>query len=829
MSIKTNLQSTKAVLMGAGNFPKDKELMTLENVATNIKELTRVFGDKRILGLFSNNIISLYNTPDNTKIKEELAIAAEAATDTLIFYYSGHIVLRRGQLYLTTVNSSKQQVHVNALSLGELANIIRENESATKVLIFDCTYQIADANAMSSLQQLVKEEFNKFEDSLRTAYIIASSPETTGEIFKIGSPSAFTSNFIKLLETGSKKEADELSLNDIFEGITEKMSAGSQLLPIRGDKSSQRNRGFANNLKYIEYKKFKTEGDTFFGKESFGEALPLYQYAAKLYSNDGDLNNKIDFINFISEGNKHFSKLDYEVARQNYQYAYQLFAHQSIKSKIETSVERIAEEYFRSEHFEKAKASYTFLVDAFPENEIFKERLERCEGEILLSELRDEADKLFFQDRYEEASELYERAIEIEPDRRTIRRKEECDFLLGKEKILRERLEVEMAHKQNVDIKSIVNEEVAKREQNLRKVLEVKLRMTLQKELNEVFEKQIWDKVVSKNLIDFYDFYIELFPEGTFIAEAVNCKTSLVLKIENLGLEYAVVAETKYEEKQEEKQVEEIKTEIIAEISAFEEIKSDERIGLFDDLLGDDSDDVIIKKVEETKTNGFHIPIFETPVFEMPYSNGTKTTQTVAESSVNNSQVMEAPQVQVISEEELWEEATAKNSIDGYMYYINQTIDSDHIADAYYYISKLRNAPTKESEPITSTKVQTNTAVDEKKNSYAEISRIQVDTIPLVDLSSNSQEDDIWQEARRIDTVSAYYNYLNNASAKKYREDAKKRIGTLNEMEKLNEQREWEHATTLDTIDAYKQYLKKYPFGNYYAKARFRITKLESE
>lgn len=828
MSIKTNLQSTKAVLMGAGNFPKDRELMTLENVATNIKELTRVFGDKRILGLFSNNIISLYNTPDNTKIKEELAIAAEAATDTLIFYYSGHIVLRRGQLYLTTVNSSKQQVHVNALSLGELANIIRENESATKVLIFDCTYQMADINAMSSLQQLVREEFNKFEDSLRTAYIIASSPETTGETFKVGAPSAFTTNFIKLLETGSKKEADELSLNDIFEGITEKMSAGSQLLPIRGEKSSQRNRGFANNLKYIEYKKFKTEGDTFFGKESFGEALPLYQYAAKLYSNDGDLNNKIDFINFISEGNKHFSKLDYEAARQNYQYAYQLFANQSIKGKIETSVERIAEEYFRSEHFEKAKASYTFLVDAFPENEVFKERLDRCEGEILLSELRDEADKLFFQDRYEEASELYEKAIEIEPDRRTIRRKEECDFLLGKEKVLRERLEVEMAHRQNVDIKSIVNEEVAKREQNLRKVLEVKLRITLQKELSEAFEKQIWDKAVAKNLVDFYDFYIELFPQGTFIAEAMDYKTSLGLKNETLVPD-AVVAETTHQEEQEEKQAEEVKTEIISETPASEEIKSDERIGLFDDLLGDDSDDVIITKVEEIKTNGFHIPIFETPVFEMPYSNGTKTTHTAAESSANNSQVMEAPQVLVISEKELWEEATLKNSIDGYMYYINQTIDSDHIADAYYYISKLKNAPTQESEPITSTQVKTNTTVEEKKNSYAEVSRIQVDTTPSVDLSSNSPEDDIWQEARRIDTVSAYYNYLNNANAKKYREDAKKRIGTLNEMEKLNEQREWEHATTLDTIDAYKQYLKKYPFGNYYAKARFRITKLESE
>ena len=827
MSIKTNLQSTKAVLMGAGNFPKDKELLTLENVATNIKELTRVFGDKRILGLFSNNIISLYNTPDNTKIKEELAMAAEAATDTLIFYYSGHIVLRRGQIYLTTVNSSKQQVHVNAISLVELANIIRENESATKVLIFDCTYQIADTNTISSLQQLVKEEFNKFEDSLKTAYIIASSPETTYESFKIGSPSAFTNHFIKLLETGSKKETDELSLNDIFEGVAEKMKAGNQLLPIRGEKSSQRNRGFANNLKYIEYKKFKTEGDTFFAKESFGEALPLFQYAAKLYNNDGDLNNKIDFINFVSEGNKHFSKLDYEAARQNYQYAYQLFANQSIKSKVETSVERMAEEYFRNEHFEKAKGNYAFLVDSFPDNEIFKERLEKCEDEILLSELIDEADKLFFQDRYGEASELYLKAIEIEPDRRTIRRKEECDFLLAKEKVLRERLEVEMANKQNVDIKSIVNEEVAKREQNLRKILEVKLRVTLQQEIRQELEQQIWNRVAIKNSIDFYAFYLELFPQGNFTTEAIACKASLELKIEDAKLELLPIPEPKLDDIKEK--TEEIKSEVIAENIDFQETKVDNRMDLFDDLLGDDSDEIIINKAEEIKKSDFHLPIFEMPVFEMPYSNnGAKTTQHVVETT-NMQQVMETPQEQKISEEMLWEEAVTRNSIEGFMHYINETLDSEHITDAYYYISKIRNAQTQETIAEVSTQVSTKSEQEEKRSSYAEVSRIQVDVVSSVDLTSDSQDDSFWQEARRTDTVSAYYNYLNNSNAKKYREDAKKRIGTLNEMEKLNEQREWDHATTLDTVDAYKQYLKKYPFGNYYAKARFRITKLESE
>jgi hypothetical protein len=182
-----------------------------------------------------------------------------------------------------------------------------------------------------------------------------------------------------------------------------------------------------------------------------------------------------------------------------------------------------------------------------------------------------------------------------------------------------------------------------------------------------------------------------------------------------------------------------------------------------------------------------------------------------------------------MSEEELWEEATSKNSIDGYLHYIDQSVESAHIADAYYYISKIRNTQAEETTNTASAQVKKDEKASEKKNSYAEISRIQVDTTPVVDLSSDSQEDAIWQEARKTDTVSAYYNYLNNASAKKYREDAKKRIGTLNEMEKLNEQREWEHATTLDTIDGYKQYLKKYPFGNYYAKARFRITKLESE
>jgi hypothetical protein len=852
MSIKTNLQSTRAVLMGASHFPKDKDLTTLENVSNNIKELNRIFSDKRILGLFSNNIVSLYNTPDNTKIKEELAISAESATDTLIFYYSGYIILRRGQVYLSTVNSSKAQVHVNAISLAELANIIRENENATKILILDCVYQHAEGHTLNNAQQIVKEEFNKFEESIKTAYIIASSPETTLDIFKSENPSSLTNQFIKILETGSKKETDELSLNDIFEGISEKVRAAGQFEPIRGSHSPQRNRGFVNNLKFIEYKKFKTEGDSFFAKESFGEALPLYQYATKLYNNDSDLNNKIDFINFVSEANKHFSKLAYENARQNYQYAYQLFPIQSIKSKIDTSVERMAEEYFRNEYYEKAKESYEFLVKSFPDNEIFRERLEKCEDEILLSELIDEADKLFFQDRYADAAELYQRAVEINPDRRTIRRKEECEFLLSKEKTLRERLELEFAHRQNIDIKAIVNEEVAKREQNLRKVLEVKMRMQVQQETtqeaNKSWEKMIWEKVASRDSFEFYDFYLELCPQGEYQSEALAKKELFALTDTPKTKEKPIIEHIEVKEEKLEHvmtlvdEVEPIFSQNIqnqdisekeTEVEVFQNTsnpKEEDRMGLFDDLIGDTGDDVIISKSVAMMDNIFSN--METPtidnsifeksnpeinIFEMPNFNGVKTSPKVEEV------VAKQEPVRKVSEEELWEEATSKNTIEGYMYYIENTIESSHIADAYYYISKIRNKTSEENTPIVATPI---VPVEE---TVMEISRIQLDTSPSLGSSADDQDEVLWQDARNVDTVSAYYNYLNNSNSKKYREDAKKRISTLNEMEKLNEQREWEHATTLDTIDSYKQYLKKYPFGNFYAKARFRITKLESE
>lgn len=851
MSIKTNLQGARAVLMGASHFPKDKELITLDNVANNIKELTRILSDKRILGLSNNNIISLYNTPDNTKIKEELAIAAEAATSMLIFYYAGYIVQRRGQIYLTTVNSSKQQVHVNAISLSELANIIRENESAHKILILDCAYQNAEPNALASIQQLVREEFTKLEDTLRTAYIIASSPETTPEIFKMENPSPFTNQLIKILETGSKKEADELSLNDIFDGISEKIRVAGQLEPIRGVKSPQRNHGFVNNLKFIEYKKFKTEGDTFFAKENFGEALPLYQYAAKLYNSDSDLNNKIDFINFVSEANKHFSKLAYEEARQNYQFAYQLFPIQSIKSKIDTSVERMAEEYFRNEYFEKAKESYEFLVKSFPNNEIFKERLERCKDEILLSELIDEADKLFFQDRYADAAELYQKAIDINPDRRTIRRKEECEFLLAKEKAMRERLELEFAHKQNVDIKSIVNEEVAKREQNLRKVLEVKMRMQAQQEItqeiNKTWEIKVWEEVSNRNTADFYDFYLKLFPEGRYAQDAQTYKESLASK----GLEVKTVNKEPVIEKLEVKKEEPstihevaFKEEPIKEafippveekVDSFnlvEDTKSEGRIGLFDDLISDAGDELIISKSVAVMDNIF--AEVEPPAFKIPEKSNPEID--ILDFSANNGTKVAYKEEQKvpyqepkkeISEEELWEEATRKNTVEAYMYYIENTVESSHIADAYYYISKIRNRTSEDSTTVVNT--SSSASVKPTETTIAEISRIQVDTSPNINISADEQDDALWQEARNTDTVSAYYNYLNNTITKKYREDAKKRISTLNEMEKLNEQREWEHATTLDTIEAYKQYLKKYPFGNFYAKARFRITKLESE
>jgi len=188
-------------------------------------------------------------------------------------------------------------------------------------------------------------------------------------------------------------------------------------------------------------------------------------------------------------------------------------------------------------------------------------------------------------------------------------------------------------------------------------------------------------------------------------------------------------------------------------------------------------------------------------------------------------------------EETLWNEALSKDTIEGYMEYIAQTTESEHIADAYYRISCIRNA-TSSIAPETPAHTQftrqestfNNSMYEETPaNSFTYTAPVTTTTSDIVSNRADLLEEDLWQQALSANTSQAYQDYLNRSSLLKYEAQAKTKISELQEKEKMQETLDWEKASAENTLEAYKTYISKYPFGNYYAKARFRIARLESE
>ena len=85
-------------------------------------------------------------------------------------------------------------------------------------------------------------------------------------------------------------------------------------------------------------------------------------------------------------------------------------------------------------------------------------------------------------------------------------------------------------------------------------------------------------------------------------------------------------------------------------------------------------------------------------------------------------------------------------------------------------------------------------------------------------LAACSRQETGWRDARRADTVPAYETYLEHFPAGAHADEARARIGAL------QEEREWARANQLRTPEAWQRYLGAFPEGRYAGEARERLS-----
>ena len=516
--------STKVVLFGAGNFPKDESLASIPSAQSNIEQLSGILAQQNIIGINESNMLRVVDLADNVQILEDVSGIADQAKEALLVYITGHVITRKGHLYLATPHSSRKKIHINGIALDEFMDIISETDAEHKILIFDVIY--SDMNDEVVDASIIEDALKYYESAYSNTFIISSSPTATPKnFFAESSGTNFTNALVDVLTNGAEKEQETFSLVDLYKALKHKMP---QNTPLKSSANNASDVKFAYNTKFIAFAELKKEADQAFEKQEFQSALKAYKKAGNLFESNQEVIKKKEFIKFLIQGENALSEEKYEKAKDAFEAAQELFDFPIVQTKVNDVSLTIANKLFDKEQYEAAREHYKAVALEMPNNEFVRERLDKCDHELRFLDLIDEADRSYFDDDFEKAHDLYTKALKIHPDRKAAKRKEECERLLNKASKIKQQLAaeqqdqgVELTEDALAQVRKQVEEELrAKIEEEVTAKLSDKIRNELKEEMGKEFTEQMWANVSLANNLEVYDFYLQNYPKAKYADKA---------------------------------------------------------------------------------------------------------------------------------------------------------------------------------------------------------------------------------------------------------------------------------------------------------------------
>jgi Caspase domain len=214
---------SRAVLIGASSYRHFEDLPTVHN---NLAGFRDVLINPALGGLSADNCTVVEEPSSSLDIYRVLRMAAAAAEDMLLVYFSGHgRTGDRNELYLCLPDTDPDILSFTALAYNDLRKAVADGCATKKVVILDCCFS---GRALADLAG--GEETVVGQVGIEGSYILTATPANAVALAPPGARhTAFTGALLDVLRAGIPGGRELLTFAEIYPRL--KYTLTSRQLP----------------------------------------------------------------------------------------------------------------------------------------------------------------------------------------------------------------------------------------------------------------------------------------------------------------------------------------------------------------------------------------------------------------------------------------------------------------------------------------------------------------------------------------------------------------------------------------------------------------------
>jgi caspase domain-containing protein len=238
---------SRAVIVGSSLY---QGLDALPSVGNNVSEMAALLTDDWLWGLASEHCVTITDPRHPSQVLDALASAAAEASDTLVFYFAGHGVLRPDayELYLALRDATIQRWW-HAVRYDDIRRIMMESAAPkSKVVLLDCCY-----SGMAMMPGMGGGAEIGDRARIEGTYLMTASAETSVALAPLGERlTAFTGALVDAVRTGVPDGPDVLDFNTLYIQVRDALQAAGRPTPQQRSGNGGGRISLVRNVFYLD-------------------------------------------------------------------------------------------------------------------------------------------------------------------------------------------------------------------------------------------------------------------------------------------------------------------------------------------------------------------------------------------------------------------------------------------------------------------------------------------------------------------------------------------------------------------------------------------------